>query len=56
MKNCPMSYNTPNQKDILPCAQQMCAWWDEVHDQCVLLTIAGLDKNGTDIMHRDYPM
>jgi len=25
--NCPMTFNTPKQQDILPCAKERCAWW-----------------------------
>lgn len=25
--NCPMTFNTPDQQDILPCAKEYCAWW-----------------------------
>jgi len=26
-KWCPMSFNTPDQKDLLPCSASQCAWW-----------------------------
>jgi hypothetical protein len=35
---CPMSYNTPDQRDLLPCSDK-CAWWDERNQQCRMVTI-----------------
>lgn len=33
-KNCPMSFNTPVQADILPCCASMCACWVSTDNEC----------------------
>jgi hypothetical protein len=42
--NCPMSFNTPDQRDILPCAcDNNCAWWvdhKESQGYCSITSIA----------------
>ena len=45
-KSCPMSFNTPNQADILPCAASMCACWvrDNPIDAKIKLGHCGMIK------------
>jgi hypothetical protein len=41
--NCPMSFNTSDQRDILPCTtNENCAWWcsDKDSGYCAITSIA----------------
>ena len=33
-KLCPLSFNSPDQVDILSCVKEKCAWWSQVEKCC----------------------
>ncbi len=39
-KLCPMSFNSPEQIDILSCKEEKCAWWNDKYKICAIRLIA----------------
>ncbi len=39
-KLCPMSFNSPEQVDILKCKKEQCAWWNDKYKECAIRLIA----------------
>lgn len=45
-KLCPMSFNSPEQIDILKCKEAKCAWWSKSTEDCAILMIGNYIATG----------
>ncbi len=45
-KLCPMSFNNPEQIDILKCKKEQCAWWGKSTGDCAILMIGNYIATG----------